>query len=107
MFVGEIGLPRREYLYDLAFSELLLIKRGYFRRFHLQWETTRLIAHQVHYCMGVAPGESPKTPSEWLTFPWEQNDDGEPADLPSEAEVERLRQIMREENARAEALAEQ
>ena len=104
MFVGEIGLLRREYLYDLTFAELLLIKRGYFRRFHPQWEMARLIAHQVHYCMGLANNESPKTPSEWLPFSWEHTEDGETIaePIPDEEEVERLRQIMRDENAKLE-----
>jgi hypothetical protein len=103
MFVGEIGIPRREYLYDLTHTDMILIRRGYIRRFHPHWEMARLIAHQTHYCMGVAPGESAKTPTEWITFPWERNEDGEPTDQPSEAEVKRLRQMMIEENARAEA----
>ena len=103
MFVGEIGIDRREYLYSLTFVDLLLISRGYFSRYHQQWEMARIIAHQVHYCMGVKQGETAKTPTEWLTFPWERNEDGEPTDQPSLSEVEKLRRLMAEENARAEA----
>ena len=102
MFVGEIGIERREYLYALTFADLLLITRGYFRRYHQQWNMARLIAHQVHYCMGLKKGETAKTPMEWLTFPWERTAEGEPADLPSDAEVKRLRQMMIEENAMLE-----
>jgi hypothetical protein len=106
MFVGEIGIQRHEYLYILTFADLLLIRRGYFFRYHQQWEMARMIAHQVHYCMGVKQGDTVKTATEWVTFPWERTPDGEPADIPSELEVECLRQIMREENARAEAKTE-
>ena len=102
MFVGEIGIDRREYLYSLTFVDLLLIRRGYFGRYHQQWEMARMIAHQVHYCMGVKQGETAKTATEWITFPWERTQDGEPTDLPSDAEVKRLRQMMIEENAKAE-----
>ena len=101
MLVGEIGIPRREYLYDLTYCDIVLIVRGYLNRQHPAWEQARLIAYHVRYCMGSK--ETPPTLTEWLTFPWERRDDGEPVILPSEAEVQRLRQMMIEENARAEA----
>ena len=72
MLVGEIGISRREYLYELSYCEILLITRGYFRRYHPGWEQARLIAHQVHYCMGVSKGDVAKTPQELIPFNWEQ-----------------------------------
>jgi len=44
------------------------------------------------------------SPKDLMPLPWdksEADDDGDPGDIPNEAEVERLRQLMREENAAA------
>lgn len=76
--MGEIGRDRREFLYEMQQWEILLITRGYFRRFHQSWEQTRLIAHQVHYCMGLPKGQIAKTPTEFIPFPWEKEEDNTP-----------------------------
>lgn len=103
MLVGEIGFPRQEFLHDIKWWEVRSIIRGYNRRHHHGWEQARLVAYNVHYCMGVPQGHNIPTISEWIKFPWEKRDDGEPSDMPDDAEVQRLRQMMIEENARAEA----
>ena len=41
LFVGEIGIPRREFLYELTFWEARRIMRGYTRRVCQQWNMTR------------------------------------------------------------------
>lgn len=103
MFVGEIRVPRREYLYEYRFIDMLLISRGYVRRYHPGWEQARLIAYHVRYCMGLSNGETAKPLDEWLTFPWEKiGDTVSPADLPTEREIEELRQLMIAENAERE-----
>lgn len=86
MLVGEIGIARREYLYELSYCEILLITRGYFRRHHPGWEQARLVAHQVHYCMGVSKGDVAKTPQELIPFHWEQK----PVVQVSQDEIEEL-----------------
>ena len=86
MLVGEIGIARREYLYELSYCEILLITRGYFRRYHPGWEQARLVAHQVHYCMGVSKGDVAKTPQEFIPFHWEQK----PVVQVSQDEIEEL-----------------
>ena len=93
--MGEIGIDRNVFMYDLQFWEIILIVNGYNSRLHPGWEQARLIAHQVHYCMGVPKGESPKTPSEWLPFGWEGD---EPDAIPDEAEVQRQRKKLQEYN---------
>ena len=40
-FVGEIGINRLEYLYDLTYCDLLMIERGYNRRHMNLWSATR------------------------------------------------------------------
>ena len=70
MLVGEIGIPRREYLYELMHWEILLITRGYFRRYHAGWEQARLVAYNARFCMGSKDPIPPLT--EWIKFSWEQ-----------------------------------
>lgn len=71
MLVGEIGIDRKEYLYDLMYWEIILIVRGYFARKHSGWEQARLIAYNAHFCMGSK--DIPPTVDQWLPFPWEHD----------------------------------
>lgn len=86
--MGEIGINRREYLYELDYVDILLIIRGYQRRQHSSWEQARLIAYNARFCMGA---KNPPTPLEWLPFPWEQ----EP--LPTDDEINELRELIKQE----------
>jgi hypothetical protein len=70
MFVGEIGFPRKEFLYELKWWEVKSIIRGYNARHHHGWEQARLVAYNAHYCMGSK--DPVPTVSEWIKFPWEQ-----------------------------------
>ena len=52
MIVGEIGLPRREFLYEICFWEVLIIIRGYNRRYRnmwsaMRWQTFHIMEAQV------------------------------------------------------------
>lgn len=98
LFVGEIGFPRQEFLHDIRWWEVHSIIRGYNARHHAGWEQARLIAYNAHYCMGSK--ETPPTVSKWLPFPWEKEQ--EASDLPDQVEVERLRELIRQENANLE-----
>ena len=101
MFVGEIGFSRREFLHELVWWEVKSIIRGYNARHHAGWEQARLVAYNAHYCMGSK--ETPPTVNEWIKFPCERkptNDDCTPA-MPTDEEIEHLRQLMREENEKA------
>lgn len=100
--MGEIGFPRREFLYELVWWEVRSIIRGYNARHHHGWEQARLVAYNAHYCMGCK--DTPPTVEEWIKFPWEQSKsaDGGSA-IPTNEEIERLRQLMREENEKAGA----
>jgi hypothetical protein len=70
MFVGEIGFPRKEFLYELKWWEVKSIIRGYNARHHHGWEQARLVAYNAHYCMGSK--DHVPIVSEWIKFPWEQ-----------------------------------
>lgn len=68
--MGEIGIDRRTFYYDLRWWEVKSIIRGYNARHHVGWEQARLVAYSAHYCMG---SKDPVPPvSEWLKFPWEK-----------------------------------
>ena len=70
--MGEIGIPRREFLNELKWWEVKSLVRGYHARQHSSWEQARLIAYHVRYCMGLQKGEVAKRIGEWLPFSWEQ-----------------------------------
>lgn len=93
MLVGEIGIPRKEFLYELTLSEIILITRGYFRRHHPGWEQARLIAYHAAYCMG-SKNAPPIT--QWLKFQWEQDHDT----LLTDEEAEEIRQELQRANAK-------
>ena len=70
MFVGEIGFPRKEFLYELKWWEIKSIIRGYNARHHHGWEQARLVAYNARFCMGSKDPIPPLT--EWIKFSWEQ-----------------------------------
>ena len=70
LFVGEIGIPRREFLYEIEFWEARRIVDGYHARNHAGWEQARLIAYNAHYCMGSK--DPVPIVTEWIKFPWEK-----------------------------------
>jgi len=96
MLVGEIGIPRREFLYEMTHVEILLTVRGYFARQHSSWEQARLIAYCAKFCMGSKT--TLPTLREWLPFRWEQRKTYSNGTTMSDEEVQRLRDLIRKEN---------
>lgn len=90
--MGEVGLNRLEYLYDMEHCELVLISRGYAHRNRAAWEQARLVAYNANYCMGSKT--PPPTVSEWITFPWERDAKDE---IDSDEDINRLREAVRRE----------
>lgn len=101
--VGEIGRSHQEFMYDLRLWQLRMIVKGYYRRNRDMWSAVRW---QTYNLMSVSMADLKKAgiykPTDLIQFPWD-NTDEETGDMPSDAEVQRLRQLMMEENARAEA----
>ena len=60
--MGEIGRDRHEFLYEMSYCDILLIRRGYRRRNILQYQLQRLQAYGAFHCMSG----SKKAPPEWL-----------------------------------------
>ena len=102
--MGEIGIPRLEYLYELEYWEVVLIVRGYFRKSREMWSATRW---QTYNLMCVSMADLKKVgiyrPTDLIRFPWEKDLPEVGATGPTKAEVEEMRRMMMEENARIEA----
>ena len=96
--MGEIGIPRREFLYDLRFWEVRRIVRGYRKRNRL---THQLLAECVYATIHVMRDPKGKAPRDYFPslFPTDEDDATDSAPI-DDKEVARLRQMMREENAR-------
>lgn len=60
--MGEIGRERHEYLYEMSYCDILLIRRGYRRRNILQYQLQRLQAYGAFHCMSG----SKKSAQEWM-----------------------------------------
>lgn len=105
-FVGEIGIPRREYLYELDYLDMVQIERGYERRHRHawsigRWETFHLMAA---FCGGENLQKSGiHSPVDLIRFPWDytaRKGGDDDSMQPTPAVVEELRRKMREENER-------
>lgn len=95
--MGEIGYDRREFLYVLQFWEIRAIIRGYRARTRGMWEAARLNAFFIMCSMADMKNAGIHTDRDLVKFGWE-DDDVEPGDQPSDEDVERLREMIREEN---------
>lgn len=98
--MGEIGIPRHEFLYDLQFWEVRRIIRGYRRRDLLKMHLLRLCAFTSFF--GMRDNKDHLTPEQWLPIPLldELDDRDEPAPTPlSEEEQEDMLDLLRDINA--------
>lgn len=100
--MGEIGIPRREFLYELALKDIILIERGYHARNRHLWSATRWQTYQM---MCVSGADMKKagiyTPRDLIKFPWEneREEQEETGNMPTAAEIEAMREEMRRINA--------
>ena len=95
--MGEIGIPRREFLYDIRFWEVRRIVRGYRNRDRLKHQLMAECAFAAMFSNRDPKGKRPRD-----IFPslFQDDDDATDAAPIDDKEVARLRQMMREENAR-------
>ena len=99
--MGEIGISRREFLYELKWWEIKSIIRGYNARHHAGWEQARLIAYNAHYAMGLPKGQTAPTVDKWIKFAWETSDET-PDDIPDDETIEEIRRDIIESNKQLE-----
>lgn len=93
--MGEIGIPRHEFLYELTWWEINSIKRGYRKRNRF---THRLLAECVYAT--VFSNRDPKGKTVQDMFPMLFDDTPTTAAPPTEEECEDLTALMRNLNER-------
>lgn len=96
--VGEIGISRLEYLYELQFWEIILIVKGYSHRNREMWSATRWQT----FCLMLVQADLKKAgiygPIDLMRFPWE--DGSANSSGPTKEQYEALQREMREHNAK-------
>ncbi len=100
--MGEIGIPRREFLYDIRYWEANRIVRGYRRRDRLKHQLMAECAFAAIYAMRDPKGKTPMQMFPGI-FEDDDEDDDDPDSNISEQDAEQLRELMRQENARLAA----
>ena len=68
-------MPRREYLYELRYVDMLMMERGYERRHRHLWSTTRWETYHLMCCQVGGDKLSEKGihgPQDLIRLPWER-----------------------------------
>lgn len=76
--MGEIGIARKEFLYELDFTDILLIERGYERRAQHLWSSIRWQTFHMMsaFCGSKALRESNiNHPHDLLPLPWDTTEE--------------------------------
>ena len=87
MLVGEIGIPRREFLYDLQFWEVRRIVRGYRRRDRLKHQLMAECAYAAIFAMRDPKG---KTARDLFPALFEDDDDNDEPVMLSDDDIAEL-----------------
>ena len=88
--MGEIGIPRREFLYDLRFWEVRRIIRGYRQRDRLKHQLIAECAYAAMYSMRDSQG---KTVEDMFPMLFEDDDDYDEPPI-SEEDVANMQAMM-------------
>ena len=67
LLVGEMGVPRRDYLYLMPYWEIVLTVRGYYRRNILQYELQRIQAFSAAFAFGG--NKNNISPRDFIPYP--------------------------------------
>ena len=97
--MGEIGIPRREFLYDLRFWEVRRIIRGYRQRDRLKHQLIAECAYAAIYAMRDPKG---KTVADMFPQIFEDDDDYDDEPPITEGEAADLQALMERMNAQSE-----
>ena len=94
--MGEIGVPRREFLYDLRFWEVDAIIKGYRRRNRL---THQLLAEIVYTTMYINRDPKGKTVEGMFPMLFEEEEDDSDDPIMTKEDSDELQQLMEDLNA--------
>ncbi len=95
--MGEIGIPRREFLYDIQFWEARRIIRGYQRRNILQYQLQRMNMWASMFCMGNPNHKEPQDILHLYFDDWDDDDADEPISEEDKQELVDLMNRMNEQ----------
>ena len=90
MLVGEIGIERNTFLYQLREWEIIAIIKGYRRRNREQWEMHRHVGMTICCALGAKLSSA----NEYLPLPW----DNDNATKIAEEEARELVELMQRES---------
>ena len=91
--MGEIGIPRREFLYDIRFWEVRRIIRGYRQRDRLKHQLIAECAYAAMYAMRDPQG---KTVADMFPMLFDDDDDEPPI---SQEDIDELQEEIESINA--------
>lgn len=91
MLVGEIGIPRREFLYDIDFWEVDCINKGYRKRQHLTHQLLAECAYATIFSQRDAKG---KTVRDIFPHLFDDEDEDDAQDHLSEEDRKELQQLI-------------
>ena len=94
--MGEIGIPRREFLYDIRFWEVCRIVRGYRKRDRLTHQLLAEIVYTTTYTMRDPKGKTPADMFPGIFVNESEDSNGEI----SEEDQHELLELIDAENAR-------
>ena len=92
MLVGEIGITRHEFLYEISFWEVQRIIKGYRRRDMLR---NQLIAECVFAAMHVMRDSKGKTPKDFFPGLFDDEEDKDPVEPMSDEDHAYEQELMR------------
>ena len=95
--MGEIGISRKEFLYDIRFWEARRIIRGYRKRGKIFMQ---LLAENVYASTFAFRGSEGKTVKDMFPMLFKDDDDYEMEPAITEEEQQELQDLMAAENAR-------
>lgn len=98
LLVGEIGIDHNLFMYGLKQWQVIAIIKGYRKRQRPLWEAARLNAYFTMTSMADLRKANINSDRDLIKFPWEQ--EANTQNLPSEAEVEEMRQMLQSMNER-------
>ena len=91
--VGEVGIPWRDYLYELAYWQRLLHIRGYRRKHILQYQLQRIQSMSAAYAF--SGNKERKTPEEFLPLYFDHyNDIDEDILEYTDEEIDEMQSLM-------------
>lgn len=91
MLVGEIGIPRREFLYDIDFWEVDCINKGYRKRQHLTHQLLAECAYATIFSQRDAKG---KTVRDIFPYLFDDEDEDDAQDHLTEEDRKELQQLI-------------